>query len=77
MGPTDDGDDNTEQRYEELCLDLNMDKNSKDDAWISFERTSRNYTLEVRLLISTTAILVRISPWVGLFLGGLSCRFHP
>ncbi|ELU08799.1 hypothetical protein CAPTEDRAFT_192080 [Capitella teleta] len=46
MGQSDDGDSITEKRYEDLCLDLNMDKNAKDDAWISFERITHSYTLE-------------------------------
>jgi hypothetical protein len=47
MGLSDDGDENIEQRFEELCLDLNMDKSAKDEAWQAFERISTNYTLEV------------------------------
>ncbi|KAI0238443.1 Retinoblastoma-like protein 1 [Lamellibrachia satsuma] len=43
MGLSDDSD---EQRFEELCLDLNMDKNAKDEAAQAFERMRRNYTLE-------------------------------
>ncbi|XP_064640132.1 retinoblastoma-like protein 1 [Lineus longissimus] len=46
MGLSDDGDENIEQRFEELCLDLNMDKSAKDEAWQAFERISTNYTLE-------------------------------
>ena len=45
MGLSDDSD---EQRFEELCLDLNMDKNAKDEAAQTFERMRRNYTLEVK-----------------------------
>lgn len=45
MGLSDDSD---EQRFEELCLDLNMDKNAKDEAAQAFERMRRNYTLEVK-----------------------------
>lgn len=47
MGLSDDGDDNAEARYEDLCLDLNLDKTSKEEAWHSFETIRTNYTLEV------------------------------
>ena len=47
MGLSEDGDDRTESRFEDLCLDLNMDKDSKDEAWSSFQRIRENYTLEV------------------------------
>ena len=47
MGLSDDGDDNPESRYEDLCMDLNLDKTSKEEAWQSFETIRTNYTLEV------------------------------
>ncbi|KAL3858951.1 hypothetical protein ACJMK2_009197 [Sinanodonta woodiana] len=43
---SEDGDEKVEQRYEELCLDLNMDKNAKEEAWNSYQRIRTNYTLE-------------------------------
>ena len=49
MGLSEDGDENTERRFEELCMDLNMDRNAKEEAWQSYERINTNYTLEVRL----------------------------
>ncbi|XP_006003016.1 retinoblastoma-like protein 2 [Latimeria chalumnae] len=36
----------SKQRFEELCRNLNMDEAARCDAWDSFERISRNYTLE-------------------------------
>ncbi|CAH1277584.1 RBL1 [Branchiostoma lanceolatum] len=36
----------TEQRYQDLCMDLNMDKIATEEAWQSFEKMSTNYTLE-------------------------------
>ena len=47
MGLSEDGDDNVEQRFDELCLDLNMDKNAKDEAWNSYQRIRTSYSLEV------------------------------
>lgn len=49
MGLSEDGDDATANRYEELCLDLNMDPSSKQEAWLAFQRIRVNYTLEVGL----------------------------
>lgn len=45
---SEESDDRVEERYEELCLDLNMDKKAKDDAWKNFEKIKKNYSLEVR-----------------------------
>ena len=47
MGLSEEAEDNTLRRYEELCLDLNLDKSAKEEAWECFERISTNYTLEV------------------------------
>ena len=57
MGLSDEGDDNVHARFEELCLDLNMDKKAKDEAWKSYEKIRTNYTLEVRNW-QLTAILI-------------------
>ena len=57
MGLSDEGDENVLARFEELCLDLNMDKKAKDEAWKSYEKIRTNYTLEVRNW-QLTAILV-------------------
>lgn len=46
MGLSDEGDENILARFEELCLDLNMDKKAKDEAWKSYEKIRTNYTLE-------------------------------
>lgn len=45
MGQSEDGED--AKRYEELCLDLNMDRDAKEDAWEAFQRIQENYSLEV------------------------------
>ncbi|XP_051884343.1 retinoblastoma-like protein 2 isoform X1 [Pristis pectinata] len=36
----------TKQRFEELCQKLNMDECARCEAWASYERISKNYTLE-------------------------------
>ena len=48
MGLSDEGDENVLARFEELCLDLNMDKKAKEEAWKSYEKIRTNYSLEVR-----------------------------
>ena len=47
MGLSDEGEENVEARFDELCLDLNMDKKAKEEAWKSYEKIRTNYTLEV------------------------------
>ena len=49
MGLSDESDEAIEQKYEELCLDLNMDRTAKQNAWEAFQRIRVNYTLEVGL----------------------------
>ena len=46
MGLSEDGDDAVETQFEELCLDLNMDKKAKDEALGNYQRMLENYTLE-------------------------------
>lgn len=58
MGLSEEGDDSILQRFDELCLDLNMDKNSKDEALQSYHRTRTNFTLEVSFLNRETAMFV-------------------
>ena len=47
MGLSDEGEDATLSRYEDLCLDLNLDKAAKEEACENYQRISTNYTLEV------------------------------
>ncbi len=49
MGLSDDTEENSEARFEDLCLDLNLDKKAKEEAWQAFEAMRTNYTLEVCL----------------------------
>ena len=46
MGLSDDGDD-AEARYEDLCMDLNLDKTAKEEAFASYQAIEQNYSLEV------------------------------
>lgn len=46
-----DSEDDLKKRFKDLCLDLNLDKTSADEAWQSFQRIGINYTLEVSQLI--------------------------
>lgn len=57
MGLSEDIDqENTEERFRGLCADLNIDKNTADEAWRNYETISTNYTLEV---IHTACIILQ------------------
>lgn len=47
MGLSEEGEESVLQRFEELCLDLNMDKNAKEEAYQNYQRIQTNFTLEV------------------------------
>lgn len=36
------------KRFDDVCLELNMDETTAVSAWETFERINRNYSLEVR-----------------------------
>lgn len=38
----------TRHAFEDLCRALNMDEESSNEAWRSYENISKNYTLEVK-----------------------------
>ena len=44
------------ERFDELCLDLNMDRATMEETWEAFERISTNYTLEVYRLSCLTRV---------------------
>ncbi|KAK6982148.1 retinoblastoma-like protein 1 [Biomphalaria glabrata] len=46
MGLSDESEENVLQRFEEVCLDLNMDTSTKEDAWQNYQRMQTNYSLE-------------------------------
>lgn len=47
MGQSDDIEDSTYSRHQDLCQKLNMDATSASEAWKSYETIRQNYTLEV------------------------------
>lgn len=47
MGLSEEGEDLVNARFQEVCADLNMDRNTAEEAWQSFKQISTNYTLEV------------------------------
>ena len=36
------------KKFDDVCRELNMDENTAVNAWETFERINRNYSLEVR-----------------------------
>ncbi|KAK7498153.1 hypothetical protein BaRGS_00010741 [Batillaria attramentaria] len=46
MGLSEEGEESVLQRFEDLCLDLNMDTNAKEEALQNYHRIQRNFTLE-------------------------------
>lgn len=46
MGLSEEGEDSILHRFEELCLDLNMDTNAKEEALQNYQRIQTNFTLE-------------------------------
>lgn len=44
---SDDEEANSSERFDNLCRDLNMDEETSQEAWSSYEKISTNYTLEV------------------------------
>lgn len=62
MGLSEDaGHENAEERFRSLCADLNIDKNTADEAWRNYETISTNYSLEVTkfvyILVSYISLL--------------------
>ncbi|RUS76009.1 hypothetical protein EGW08_016214 [Elysia chlorotica] len=46
MGLSEEGVDLVQQKFEEICLDLNMDTTAKQEAWINYNKMLAHYTLE-------------------------------
>lgn len=42
-----DDDSDPKERFDNVCRDLNMDGETSEEAWNSFERIRTNYSLEV------------------------------
>ena len=54
MGMPDEGEQaKVRLRLRTLCLDLNVDAGTEEDAWETFDRLSYNYTLEVLISVLT------------------------
>lgn len=49
MGHSDDIEDSTYSRHQDLCQKLNMDATAAAEAWRSYETIRQNYTLEVSI----------------------------
>lgn len=60
MEPTEENDDAVERKYNEICLDLNMDKGTKEEAWESYQKIQTKYTLEVWPIFLLTAYVKRL-----------------
>lgn len=45
-----DPDENVYERHQELCVKLNMDKDTADEAWQNYEKIKENYLLEVSII---------------------------
>lgn len=46
-GASDSNQTKIKQRFDYVCLELNMDEATAESAWETYERIERNYTLEV------------------------------
>ncbi|BFZ13546.1 hypothetical protein BsWGS_16586 [Bradybaena similaris] len=46
MGLSEEDEENILQRFEEICLDLNMDTSTKEEAWQNYQKIQTNFTLE-------------------------------
>lgn len=51
MGESEDMEDSTYSRHQDLCQKLNMDATAASEAWRSYETIRQNYTLEVILTL--------------------------
>jgi hypothetical protein len=47
MGLSGDGEDDIFKRHQDLCVNLNMDRDAADEAWRNYEAIRQNYFLEV------------------------------
>lgn len=68
MGLSEYGDENIEERFNELCLDLNMDKATSEEAWLSYEKIARNFTLEVRYWMFLSTITMSVLRNIDLYI---------
>ena len=52
----DEGEESVESRFEELCLDLNLDRTTKEESWQNYKRIKTNFSLEVKILSPVTIL---------------------
>lgn len=57
---SDDEEANSSERFENLCRDLNMDEETSQEAWSSYQKISTNYTLEVPFMCVRSLHFLRI-----------------
>jgi len=67
MGLSDETEDNVEEKFEELCLDLNMDKKTKEESWESYEKIKKNYSLEASFPSNRPSLLFILIVFIVLF----------
>lgn len=44
------------KKHQDLCVELNLDKESAHESWNSYLNIRQNYTLEVRLVVDTVIL---------------------
>lgn len=44
------------KKHQDLCVELNLDKESAHESWNSYLNIRQNYTLEVRLVVDTVKL---------------------
>lgn len=44
------------KKHQDLCVELNLDKESANESWNSYLNIRQNYTLEVRLVLDTASL---------------------
>lgn len=51
------------KKHQDLCVELNLDKESAHESWNSYLNIRQNYTLEVRLVVDTVQLYkVKLGP---------------
>lgn len=58
---SDDEEANSWERFQDLCRDLNMDEDTSQEAWSSYQKISTNYTLEVSSLCLSVCVRYMIA----------------
>lgn len=53
---SDDEEANSWERFQDLCRELNMDEDTSQEAWSSYQKISTNYTLEVSSLCLSACV---------------------